>query len=77
MIDYTAPEANTERRICGRIRAQILKDACAVCTHRVEGWGKSACTLVGRTYPACGSDGRSLRFNPDHAAIDLMMTRAA
>lgn len=77
MSHYTSPEANTERRICGRIRARILKDACAVCVHRVQGWGKSACTLVGRTYPACGSDGRALRFTPDHTAIDLMMRAAA
>lgn len=72
MTDYTPPEMNTERRICGRTRALILKNACAVCVNRdrLAPAGFETCQLFGRRYPMCGSDGRALQFDPDFDAID-------
>ena len=70
MTDYSSPEMNTERRICGRIRALILRDACRFCTNRVEGWGAAACKESGRTYPLCGTDGRAVQFDPDYDQIE-------
>ena len=72
MTDHTAPEMNTERRICGRIRALILKNACAFCVNRdrLAPVGMETCSLFGRRYPMCGSDGRALQFDPDFDAIE-------
>lgn len=69
MTGYTGPEMNTERRICGRIRAAILRDPCRFCLNRVEGWDLAACKEPGRRYPLCGTDGRALKFDPDYDAI--------
>lgn len=69
MTEHTRPELATERRICGRIRAQILRDPCAHCLNRVEGWGKSACSLVGRRFSLCMSDKRPLKFELDESTI--------
>ena len=79
MNGYTKPERNVERRICGRTRAKILQNACAYCVNRdtLAPKGMETCSLFGRRYPMCGSDGRSLRFEPDFVAIDLLMERAA
>lgn len=72
MTDYTRPERNTERRICGRVRALILKNACAVCVNRdrLAPDGMETCQLFGRRYPMCGTDGRALQFDPDFEAIE-------
>lgn len=58
MNDYTAPEMNTERRMCGRTRAKILSDPCAYCQNRVMLWDKAACKDVGRTWWTC-RDGKT------------------
>lgn len=73
MTEHTRPELAAERRICSRIRAQILRDPCAHCVHRVEGWGAAACSLVGRRYPLCMSDGRALQFELDEDTIRSVM----
>lgn len=67
MTRYTPPERITERRICGRIRAKILRNACAFCAHRdrLAPKGFETCELFGRRYPMCGTDGRALRFEID------------
>lgn len=72
MTDYTSPEMNTERRICGRVRAEILKNACRWCLNRDKDApaGMETCQLFGRRYPMCGNDGRALQFEPDHEAIE-------
>jgi len=71
MSDYTGPERNVERRICGRIRAKILKNACAFCAHRdrLAPVGFETCELFGRRYPNCGSDGRATTFELDPATL--------
>lgn len=69
MTDYSGPERNTERRICGRVRAKILRDACRYCLNRVEGWDAVVCKEPGRTYPMCGSDGREFQFELDESTI--------
>lgn len=78
-MTYTSPEMNVERRICGRTRARILRNACACCLNRDRAAPKGfeTCQLFGRRYPLCGTDGRALRFDPDFEAIDSMMERAA
>ena len=72
MNDYTSPERNVERRICGHIRALILKTPCAYCRNRdpLAPAGFETCQLFGRRYPMCGSDGRALQFDPDFDAIE-------
>lgn len=74
MTTHTPPEMNTERRICGRIRAAILKNACAYCKNRDKDApaGFETCSLFGRRYPMCGTDGRALQFDPDFEAIERM-----
>lgn len=71
MTDYSGPERNTERRICGRIRARIIKNPCAHCTNRdmTAPPGFETCQLFGRRYPLCGTDGRALVFNLDESTI--------
>lgn len=69
MTAYSGPERNTERRICGRIRAKILQDACRYCKNRVEGWDAVACKEPNRRYPMCGSDGREFQFELDESTI--------
>lgn len=70
MSAHTGPELATERRICGRIRARILRNPCGHCIHRVEGWGAAACTLADRRYPMCLTDGRALQFDLDTTTIE-------
>ena len=79
MTEHTQPEMVTERRICGRTRAKILRNACAYCMNRdhLAPKGMETCQLFGRRYPLCGSDGRALRFEPDFNEIDILMERAA
>jgi hypothetical protein len=79
VTDHTPPELSTERRICGKTRAKILKTACRYCTHRdrLAPKGFETCELFGRRYPQCMSDGRAFRFDPDHDEIDILMRRAA
>lgn len=71
MSDYSGPEMNVERRICGRIRARILRNACAFCLHRDRDApaGFETCSLFGRRYPMCGSDGRAFRFEVDESTL--------
>ncbi|HNR91595.1 MAG TPA: hypothetical protein PKO41_04125 [Dokdonella sp.] len=71
MSDYSAPEMNVERRICGRIRARILRNACAYCIHRDRNApaGFETCSLFGRRYPLCGTDGRALTFEFDETTL--------
>ena len=50
----TLPERSAERAMARRQVARIYrKGGCHFCTHRVEGWGKSACSTTGRTFPLC------------------------
>lgn len=71
MSDYSRPEMNVERLICGRLRAKILRNACAYCLHRDRDApnGMATCQLFGRRYPMCGSDGRALQFELDESTI--------
>lgn len=73
MTDHTPPEMNTERRICGPMRAVMKRDMCAFCTHRemfhMEP-AKHVCSLANRRYPQCTTDGRALQFDPDFDAIE-------
>ena len=76
MTDHTRPEMSAERRICGRIRAMVLRNPCAYCTHRVSGWGASSCNTPGRTFPMCTKRGAP-GFEPDHDLIQETMRKAA
>jgi len=71
MTDYYGPERNTERRICGRIRARVRKNPCAHCLNRdmTSGPGFETCQLFGRRFPLCGTDGRALEFTLDESTI--------
>jgi hypothetical protein len=75
-MDYSRPEMATERRICGRIRARVLRDPCAFCRNRVSGWGASTCNTPGKTFPMCTKRG-SPAFDPDFELIDETMRKAA
>lgn len=77
MTEYSRPELATERRICGRIRAMVLRDPCRFCTHRVSGWGASACSTPGRYFPLCTKGRGTPAFEPDHELIDETMRKAA
>jgi hypothetical protein len=77
MSNYSGPEMVTERRVCGRIRAIVLQDPCRYCVHGVSGWGASACSTKGRTFPMCTKRGAPA-FEPDHERIEeTMRARAA
>jgi hypothetical protein len=67
-MTYTAPERNTERRLAGIIRAKIMKNPCAHCLNRVEGWDHAAC-MACRTYPACTEALTGPHFEPDPKTI--------
>ena len=67
-MKYTDPEMSVERRRAGIIRARILRDPCAHCIHRVDGWGKSAC-MACRTYPACTEQATGPSFELDRETL--------
>jgi len=70
MTDYSGPERNTERGIRKRIAAQVIRDrGCCHCKHRQEAWGNFMCSLVGRKFPQCETDGRALVFELDESTI--------
>lgn len=72
---YSRPERFVERGIARRHLELIRQRGfCLVCVHRDTSgtyWGKSVCSLgVGRMHPHCETDGRSLKFTVDEAAIE-------
>jgi hypothetical protein len=68
--DYSPPELATERRICGRIRAQILRDPCAHCVSRQMVFGKAICSgAIGRNFWTCTLDKREPTFTLDQSTI--------
>lgn len=66
----TRPELATERQLARRLRAKVTAaGGCAYCLHAVHGWGVSACSTAGRTFPLCLKDKASPQFEPDHALL--------
>jgi hypothetical protein len=75
MTDYSPPELNTERRICGRIRAQVLRDPCGHCAHRQTVFGKAICSgAIGRNFWTCTRDQREPTFKLDEATLTKVGT---
>lgn len=70
-MTYTSPEMVTERRICERLRAKILRNACAFCLHRDRDSpaGFETCSLFGRRFPLCNVDGRAFQFELDKETL--------
>jgi hypothetical protein len=65
----TPPEHSTERALAKRLRAKVTAaGGCAYCTHRVEGWGRAACSTTGRTFPLCMKT-PGTEFEPDHQRL--------
>ena len=58
MIAYTRPERAAEVSAARRVRAKVMRcGGCAMCVHRVEGWGRAACGLEpARRFPECVRD---------------------
>lgn len=68
-MTYSAPERSAERALARRQLAKVYrKGGCHYCKHRVEGWGKSACNTIGRTFPRCMST-PGKQFEPDHERL--------
>ncbi|MGN6094237.1 MAG: hypothetical protein ACTHOL_17950 [Luteibacter jiangsuensis] len=67
-MTYTTPELSAERRICRRLLAQVCRDPCGHCIHRVTGWGRSACK-ANRTFPMCTKQRTGPSFEPDHSTL--------
>lgn len=68
-MTLSPPERATERQIAKRLRSKVYRaGGCAYCTHRVEGWGKSACKTIGRTFPLCIKT-PGTQFEPDHERL--------
>jgi hypothetical protein len=68
MTQYSGPEMATEWRICRRLLAEVLRNPCAHCKFRVEGWGAVACSSTGLTFPMCTKRG-SPSFELDESTI--------
>lgn len=71
VTNYSDPEMATERKLCRRIVAKIMKDPCRYCTNRhpETAWDRTFCKVDGRTWWAC-KDGKTLpTFELDLAEI--------
>lgn len=71
MDDYTRPERSAEFARARRIRARVLAaGGCAMCLHRVQGWGLSACSRPNRRFPMCMKDRASPAFELDESTVE-------
>lgn len=71
MSDLTRPERYAEIGKARRTLAQVMRrGGCAMCLHRVSGWGLVACSRQGRTFPLCMKDRRTPGFELDETTVD-------
>lgn len=65
----TRPERAAERELARRQRVKVVAaGGCPYCRNAVHGWGVSACSTTGRTFPLCMKT-RGVEFEPDHEKL--------
>lgn len=66
---YSRPERAAERELARRQRIKVTAaGGCLYCKHAVHGWGISACSTTGRTFPLCMKT-PGVEFEPDHEKL--------
>lgn len=70
MDAMTRPETYAARGQARTVRQQVYaRGGCAMCVHRLEGWGLTACETLGRTFPRCIRT-PGLQFDLDQSTVE-------